>query len=141
MLIPADRLSELETRAIALARMAQEWAHAPYSNKLVGAAVITAAGSIFTGCNVENLAGELGVCAERNAIGAAIAAGHRDFSTVVVIAPDERLWPPCNLCRPVIVEFSANPSVLLISGESIWRARFTELGDRPFSADGNRPNA
>ena len=57
----------------------REQAYAPYSNFLVGAALLTGDGSVFVGCNVENASYGLAICAERNAITTAVAAGKQDF--------------------------------------------------------------
>lgn len=119
-----------------MAKAAQRHAHAPYSQKLVGATVLTDSGEMFAGCNVENAANDLGVCAERNAIATAVAAGHSRFVTIIVASPDERLWPPCEQCRPVIGEFSSNPVVIMVSAEGIVRrAQLNSLGQRPFALD------
>lgn len=61
-------------------------AHAPYSNLPAGAAIECSDGTVFTGCNIENLSYGLTMCAERVAIGAAAAAGHRDFRCIAIVA-------------------------------------------------------
>jgi cytidine deaminase len=70
----------------------------------VGAAVL-ADGRVYAGCNVENSSFPLGVCAERNAVGAAIAAGARRIEAVAVVAGKTRPSPPCGGCRQVLAEF------------------------------------
>lgn len=131
-------LSAEEARALTMAREIQRRAYAPYSGKQVGAAVISADGRVFTGCNVENAADELGVCAERHAIAAAVIAGREEFLTVIVVSPDDRLWPPCRFCRTVIREFVTDIDVIMASQNGcIRRARLADLGDRPFT-DGHR---
>ena len=72
------------------ARAARERAYAPYSRFAVGAAVLTASGQIFTGCNVENAAYSMCICAERTAIVSAVAAGERDIVALAVIADTAR---------------------------------------------------
>ncbi len=79
-------------------------AYAPYSNFSVGTAVRTLDGDLIGGCNVENAAYPLGTCAERGAISAAIASGHRDFSAILVYTETSELTPPCGACRQVITE-------------------------------------
>ncbi len=88
-------------------------AHAPYSNFPVGAAIECSDGTVFTGCNVENLSFGLTMCAERVAVGAAVAAGHRDFRCVAVVAETNVPISPCGACRQVLAEF--HPSLPIIS--------------------------
>ncbi len=92
------------------ARAVRDNAHAPYSNFKVGAAIRTASGSIFTGCNVENVAYPEGTCAEAGAIAAMVAAGEREIVEVLVIADSPQPVTPCGGCRQKLAEFAA-PSV------------------------------
>ena len=97
---------ETETLLIEQAIAARNRAYAPYSEFNVGAALLLADGeTIITGCNVENASYGLAICAERNAICAAVAQGHTDtdFSAIVVAASP--LASPCGACRQFIVEF------------------------------------
>ena len=87
-------------------------AHAPYSRFLVGAALLASDGRVFTGCNVENLSYGLTMCAERVAIGAAIAAGANQFEAIAVVADTGVPISPCGACRQVLAEFGV-PRVLL----------------------------
>ncbi len=87
------------------ARLAAANAYVPYSNFPVGAAVLTITGEVFTGCNVENASYPLTVCAERVAIGTAVAAGHRRLQAIAVTAPKMNGVTPCGGCRQVINEF------------------------------------
>lgn len=96
-------------------------AHAPYSGFKVGAAVRTTTGSIFVGCNVENVAYPEGTCAEAGAIAAMCAAGEYEIAEVAVIADSPSPVPPCGGCRQKLAEFArANVPVTLatISGET-----------------------
>ena len=90
-------------------------AYAPYSGFKVGAALAVKDGRIESGCNVENAAYPLTVCAERNAIGAAVAKGLRDGDLVALAVVTEAgtLTPPCGGCRQVIAEFAGRLPVLL----------------------------
>ena len=92
------------------ARAARENAYAPYSRFKVGAAIRTASGQIFAGCNVENLAYPQGTCAEAGAIAAMCAAGAREIAEVLVIADAPDPVPPCGGCRQKLSEF-AGPEV------------------------------
>ena len=80
-------------------------AHAPYSKFRVGAALITPTGEVFTGCNVENASYGLTICAERNAVFAAVAAGFKEFSAIAVVSGKPPLPAPCGACRQVLAEF------------------------------------
>ena len=80
---------------IAQAKDARRWAHAPYSNFSVGAALLSSDGRVFTGCNVENSTYGLTVCAERVAIWKALSEGRRKFARIVVAADTDMLTPPC----------------------------------------------
>lgn len=88
-------------------------AYAPYSQFRVGAALLCLDGTIVTGCNVENSSYPAGGCAERGALAAAIVAGHRDFTNVVVVTEAEDPTPPCGICRQALVEFS--PAIVVTS--------------------------
>ncbi|MCU0781106.1 MAG: cytidine deaminase, partial [Akkermansiaceae bacterium] len=103
-------------RLLAVAWEVRERAYAPYSNFKVGAALLGADGLIFVGCNVENLSYGLTVCAERVAIGTAVATGVRQFSAAVVVADTDVPISPCGACRQVLAEFGV-PLVMLATRE------------------------
>ena len=92
-------------KLVAAAFEALENAHAPYSEYLVGAALLCADGTVFSGCNVENASYGLTNCAERTAIFSAIAAGQREFVAMAIAASGEATPYPCGACRQVLVEF------------------------------------
>ena len=110
------------------ARRAREHAYAPYSNFKVGAAVLTAAGEIFSGGNIENASLGATICAERVAIFAAVAAGCRNLTALAVIADTPDPVAPCGLCRQVLSEFNPDCRVLMANTAGRWRlANLKEL--------------
>ena len=92
-----------------------ERAYAPYSEFHVGAAVLTESGEIFTGCNVENASYGLTICAERNAVFQAVAAGQRRLVACAIFVKGARVAMPCGACRQVLREFGAGMEVLCFS--------------------------
>jgi cytidine deaminase len=94
------------------AKSASEKAYAPYSGYKVGAALLCSDGTVFTGCNVENASYSLTICAERNAVFQAVAAGQRDFLALAIFVDGEVLFPPCGACRQVLAEFNPNLHIL-----------------------------
>ncbi|KAI5291197.1 hypothetical protein KEM54_005934 [Ascosphaera aggregata] len=98
--------SELQS-LFAKAIQAKEHAYVPYSNFHVGCCVLTISGDFITGCNVENAAYPVGICAEKNAIGTAVAAGHRAFKALAVSSDISPPASPCGNCRQFIREFAA----------------------------------
>lgn len=86
---------------------------APFSNFLVGAALRTAEGKIYTGCNIESASYGLTVCAERVAIWKALSDCERDFTDLVVVVDTEQLTPPCGTCRQIIWEYCKQAKITL----------------------------
>lgn len=105
---------------VASAQRARENAYAPYSQFRVGAALLGKSERIYTGCNVENSSYGLTVCAERNAVFSAVAAGETEFVALVVAAKDASVYP-CGACRQVLAEFCDDLPILIV-GESGERA-------------------
>src|SRR4051812_26061328 len=125
-----DNLAELREAA----RAVSEHAYAPYSGCRVGAAVLGASGRIFAGCNVENVSFGLTVCAERNAVSQAVAAGERELHALALYTPTDVPTPPCGACRQVLQEFG--PEALVIAGCASGEERQFRLGElfpRPFA--------
>lgn len=89
---------------IAESKIAMEKAYVPYSKFKVGAALLTAEGKVYHGCNIENAAYSMTNCAERTALFKAYSEGERNFTQLVVVADTERPVPPCGACRQVITE-------------------------------------
>jgi len=106
-------LSDSDNQLIETAKAARLQSVAPFSNFLVGAALQTKAGKVYTGCNVESASYGLTVCAERVAIWKALSEGERDFTELVVVADTEALTPPCGTCRQIIWEFAKHAKIVL----------------------------
>jgi cytidine deaminase len=104
---------EIIPKLLEKARQARDEAYAPYSHFPVGAAVLTADGRIFTGCNIENASFGASMCAERVAIFAAVAAGRHQIMALAVIADTPQPVAPCGLCRQVLSEFSPDCQVIM----------------------------
>jgi len=100
-------------------------AHAPYSQFHVGAAVLTATGEVFAGCNVENASYGLTMCAERVAVGAAIAAGHKQIAAIAVATAGGH--SPCGACRQVLSEFGPAMEILLVDADDPAKVRTISL--------------
>ncbi|HZL16318.1 MAG TPA: cytidine deaminase [Polyangia bacterium] len=105
-----------QSALIAAARAARKHAHAPYSKFRVGAAVLDERGRLHVGCNVENASYGLTVCAERNAVAAAVAAGARSIRAVAVASGARPPASPCGACRQVIAELGASGTEIFLAG-------------------------
>ena len=94
-------------KVIVKAKEALRNSYSPYSNFPVGAAVEVSDGTIFLGTNVENVVNGASICAEQNAINAAISNGYKgsEIKRIAIFAPTKNLTYPCSLCRQVFVEF------------------------------------
>lgn len=102
------------------AKLVRARAYAPYSSFLVGAALLAKDGSVHLGVNVENAAYPTSMCAERTALGAAVAAGRQDFEAIAIVLQagrDGRLGSPCGACRQALAEFGLDLVVVLASPE------------------------
>ena len=128
--------NELVAQAIEVAGRA----YAPYSRFQVGAVLVGKDGRMFAGCNVENISYGLTICAERNAVFAAVAAGCREFSKIVIVADTEEPASPCGACRQVLAEFNPDLEIVLANfrGKSL-NFRLSELLPRPTAGILDRP--
>ena len=102
---PSDQ--QLIDAAIAASRHA----YMPYSNYRVGAALLTADGEVYGGCNIESVSFTPTVCAERTAVFKAVSEGHREFSAIAVVTRDA--GSPCGVCRQMMYEFAPDLRVIL----------------------------
>jgi len=112
-------------------------AHAPYSGFKVGAAIRSASGKIYAGCNVENVAYPEGTCAEAGAIAAMVAAGESQIAEALVIADADLPVTPCGGCRQKLAEFSRGEmrvTMLNLKGDAI-EMTMAELLPGAFGAD------
>lgn len=129
-----NRLSAL----LGHATEAKERAYAPYSNFRVGAALLSSDGTIIIGCNVENASFPAGTCAERVALGAAVAAGLRRFSAIAIATDAASATPPCGICRQALAEFGLDLVVLSVGSGgtrqgTAMRWSLSELLPHPFT--------
>lgn len=122
-----SRAQDLDAELMQQAIAARARAYVPYSRFAVGAALLTADGRIFQGCNVENASYGLTCCAERVAIFKAISEGAREFRAMAVVADTPEPVSPCGACRQVLVEFA--PGMRLILGNLKGASRVTTPAD------------
>ncbi|MGH7548395.1 MAG: cytidine deaminase [Gemmatimonadales bacterium] len=115
------------------AREVQQHAYCPYSKFRVGAALEAADGRVFGGCNVESASYGLTICAERMAIGAAVAAGARQFRRLVVATDAEPPASPCGACRQLLAEFGLDLEVIAVGPKSDRRWTLAELLPHAFA--------
>jgi cytidine deaminase len=127
---------QLVTQAIEVAGRA----YAPYSKFHVGAVLVGKDGRTFAGCNVENISYGLTICAERNAVFAAVAAGCREFAKIVIVTDTKVPASPCGACRQVLAEFEPDLEVVLATfGGKSETFRLSELLPRPCAGILDRP--
>lgn len=120
--------------ASAAALAAMQHAYAPYSRFKVGAALRATDGTVIPGCNVENAAFPAGTCAERGALAAAVAAGHRLFDLIVVATDGDEPTPPCGMCRQALAEFApALPILAVTTGGKRAEWVLSDLLPQPFT--------
>ena len=112
-------------------------AYAPYSDFLVGAALLCGDGSVFTGCNIENASFSATVCAERTAIFKAVSEGKKDFMKIAIAGGKggeiTSACSPCGVCRQVLSEFCRPDfQVLLVTPDGFERYTLSELLPKVF---------
>lgn len=115
----------MNAELVARAREVLRQAYAPYSEFRVGAALEADDGRVFLGCNVESASYGLTICAERMAIGAAVAGGARRFRRIAVAMEVDPPGAPCGACRQLLAEFGLDLEVIAVgpSSDKRWTLR------------------
>lgn len=121
-------LAELLERA----RTARQQAYAPYSRFAVGAALRTASGKIYAGCNVENASYGATICAERSAIVQMVSAGERKIEAIAVVTDAEQPAMPCGICRQCLLEFGDRIAVVAANEHTHIQTTLLDLLPLPF---------
>jgi cytidine deaminase len=124
--------TKLIEQLIEAAKAVRDNAYAPYSDYAVGAALLTVDGEIHTGCNVENASLGISLCAERNAVAAAVASGACKFRAIAVVTRSTPPAAPCGACRQVLAEFGDFPVILANSAGDRHQTTVSRLLPRPF---------
>ena len=119
------------------ARDAARTAYAPYSNFLVGAAILTEGGAVHAGCNVENASYGLTICAERNAATTMVSASPADrrIKSVAVFSPNASPCFPCGACRQFLREFGCEEVVVEDASGKPRRYPFEEILPNSFGPE------
>jgi cytidine deaminase len=108
---------EQQRTLVAAAQKARQYAYAPYSNYLVGAALFATTGEIYLGCNIENAAYPATICAERVALVKAVSEGVRSFKAIAVVTENGGF--PCGICRQMLYEFAPDLRVIIADGNNV----------------------
>lgn len=124
-----DGLTAQERELVGAAAAVRGQAYAPYSSFAVGAALRATDGRVFAGCNVENASYGLAVCAERNAVAAAVAQGAREFEALALVTGGDEPAAPCGACRQVLAEFAPDLPVIVSNpeGSAVRRMNLADL--------------
>lgn len=110
-----------------LAKKASKQAYAPYSKFRVGAALVTATGNIYSGCNVENASYGLSICAERNAIFNMVTNGDKLIREIAIYVNSDKLFSPCGACRQVLAEFGEDITIYYGNDNEIVQTTLKEI--------------
>ncbi len=131
----------IERKLCEAAISAMKAAYAPYSGFMVGAALLTTEGKIYSGCNIENSSYSVTVCAERTALFKAVSEGKRNFQMLALVGGKNGVIQngitPCGVCRQALAEFCGPDfPILLITGtDAFTRSTLGELLPQSFSGD------
>ena len=127
------RAAEKDASLREAALRAMENAYAPYSNFRVGAALRAKDGQVITGCNMENSAFGLAICAETLAVAYAVSQGLTEFDEMAIATEDTEPTPPCGACRQILWEFGGDLEIILCNLErEAGRYRLKDLLPLPF---------
>ncbi len=114
------------------AREAREKAYAPYSHFAVGAALLTASGTVYTGTNIENSSFGLTCCAERVAVFKAVSAGEQEFEKIAIVGSKEGEALPCGACLQVLAEFAPEVMIITFDGKETHTYALRDLLPKGF---------
>ena len=118
---------------ISVARQALGMAIAPFSGYMVGAALLTTQGKIYSGCNIENTSLSLSLCAERVALLKALSEGEREFKAIAIVSSGHSYCPPCGACRQMLYEFAPHIEVIMPDSKGrVISKKIEELLPLPF---------
>jgi cytidine deaminase len=124
---------------IKMASKAMKNAYVPYSNFKVGAALLTKAGKVYTGCNIENASYGATICAERTAIFKAVSEGEREFEAIAIASDSDEFAYPCGICRQVMLEFSKDLKIYISNKNGEYKEyTISELLPTGFTKDNMR---
>jgi len=101
--------------------------YSPYSKIRIGSALLTNAGNIYVGTNVENASYGLSICAERSAISNAISAGEKSFKAIAIASDFDKFITPCGACRQVLIEFNPEMDIIVSNGKECKIFKANEL--------------
>lgn len=115
------------------AKTARRYSHSPYSHFRVGAALLTASGKIFTGCNIEISSFGLTICAERTAVFKAVSEGESKFKAIAVATDEAGFTSPCGACRQVIMDLAGDIDFVMSNGKGEMKImKMSALFPHPF---------
>ncbi|XP_071109133.1 cytidine deaminase-like isoform X1 [Haliotis cracherodii] len=122
-----DALHDQVQQLVKTSHEMKKMSYCPYSNFPVGAALLTADGTVFTGCNVENASYGLAICAERTAIVKAVSEGHRKFKAIAIASDlKDGVIVPCGACRQFLVEFGVDWDVCMTKPDMTYEVKKTK---------------
>jgi cytidine deaminase len=130
---PMKKLTESERELVESAKQVSKLAQAHFSHFPVGAALLSAEGEIFTGCNIESASYGLTICAERCALVKALSEAVYDFQALAVYTESERLTPPCGACRQLLWDYAPNLTIIVTNKMNAFqRWQLIDLLPYPF---------